>query len=385
MRRKLRVNILCLLGVLLTIAGVAGMLDGPNVSQYAALPPEGDLLGPLEKMETAWEDTSRPVSVHETTGGISLTAGAKSQDDVNLYQVGGNFFQVYPRTFVSGRPLSRGDSGKNVIVLDERLAFLLFGDQEAEGKTVRIGEAVYTVAGVAAHRRRIGEKSEYTAWIPVNTGNAPKAEIAILTLGGRSADAERTLFEASCADALGSGQAFDLTRERIRGCIILLFALAGWCLFQMARGVRALKKVCRTWYDRTREDLKAHYPRQILGRMLARCLGAALLWGMLIGAYALLVMGAARLMMVFPEWVPEELVSASAIARRFWDLTGMAASPVQFRTPELAEIRFWSGLIRWGVAAFLLGAWLGGKRTADRRKAEVQRTEKAPETDAQES
>ena len=38
MRRKLRVNILCLLGVLLTIAGVAGVLDGPNVSQYAALP-----------------------------------------------------------------------------------------------------------------------------------------------------------------------------------------------------------------------------------------------------------------------------------------------------------------------------------------------------------
>ena len=385
MRRKLRGNVLCLIGLLLIVAGVTGLLSGPEASQYAAYPPEGDLLQPLAKMETAWEEMARPVSIHETTGGVSLTAGEKSQGDVNLYQVGGSFFQVYPRAFVSGRPLARGDSGKQVIVLDEQLAFLLFGDQEVPGKTVRIGETAYTVVGVAAHRRRIGEMSAYTAWIPVNTQNAPKAEVAVLTLGGRSADAERTLFEASASEALGNGQAVELTRERIRGCIILLFALVSLCIYWMTRWGRSLKRTCRTWYDRTREDLKAHYPRQILGRILLRCLGAVLLWGMLIGVAALLVIGAARLMMVFPEWVPEELVSASAIGKRFWDLTGMAASPVRFQTPEMAEIRFWSGLIRWGTVSFLIGAWLGGKRAADRRRWEAEQAEAPQETDAQEA
>ena len=197
--------------------------------------------------------------------------------------------------------------------------------------------------------------------------------------------AERTLFEASASEALGNGQAVELTRERIRGCIILLFALVSLCIYWMTRWVRSLKRTCRTWYDRTREDLKTHYPRQILGRLLLRCLGAVLLWGMLIGAAALLVMGAARLMMVFPEWVPEELVSASAIGKRFWDLTGMAASPVRFQTPEMAEIRFWSGLIRWGTVSFLIGAWLGGKRAADRRRWEAEQAEAPQKTDAQEA
>ena len=89
MRRKLRGNVLCLIGLLLIIAGVTGLLSGPEASQYAAYPPEGDLLQPLAKMETAWEEMARPVSIHETTGGVSLTAGEKSQGDVNLYQVGG--------------------------------------------------------------------------------------------------------------------------------------------------------------------------------------------------------------------------------------------------------------------------------------------------------
>ena len=49
MRRKLRGNVLCLIGLLLIIAGVTGLLSGPEASQYAAYPPEGDLLQPLAK------------------------------------------------------------------------------------------------------------------------------------------------------------------------------------------------------------------------------------------------------------------------------------------------------------------------------------------------
>ena len=67
---------------------------------------------------------------------------------------------------------------------------------------------------------------------------------------------------------------------------------------------------------------------------------------------------ATKPMTVFPEWVPENLVSPEAIAGRFRELTASAAAPVQFRTPELAEIRLWSGILRWGTVLALLGGIL---------------------------
>ena len=113
----------------------------------------------------------------------------------------------------------------------------------------------------------------------------------------------------------------------------------------------------RKWIAEIRSRLKVRYPRQIAGLIAGRGMEILLLAAVTTGAFALLTVWASGLLTEFPEWVPENLVSPEAISQRFRELTAAAAAPLQFRTPELAEIRFGSGLVRWGIVTSLLG-WI---------------------------
>ena len=65
---------------------------------------------------------------------------------------------------------------------------------------------------------------------------------------------------------------------------------------------------------------------------------------------------------VFPEWVPENIVEWSSIAKVFWNLTASAAEPVRVGTRELRVIEFGGGLLRWGTVLALLGMAMRGNR-----------------------
>ena len=82
---------------------------------------------------------------------------------------------------------------------------------------------------------------------------------------------------------------------------------------------------------------------------------AMLLTGLTVAAgYGIAVL-AVEPIRFFPNWVPESLGDFSAWVSRFWDLTAEAARPVSLQTPELAEICFWEGFVRWGLLLALLG------------------------------
>ena len=75
-------------------------------------------------------------------------------------------------------------------------------------------------------------------------------------------------------------------------------------------------------------------------------------------------------MYVFTEWIPDVLVELSSITERFWQLTSAAAAPIAIRTKEYAEVRFWSGLVRWGAIFALTGALGDGPLRAARERQE---------------
>ena len=129
-------------GLLLLMAGLIGLYSGPEISQYVFLPGgEGTKYGELlSETEKKWEGSIPAGSLHGLVSGVSLTAGNRSEGEVTLYETMGGFFEIYPRRFRTGRPLTRGDAGKRVIVLDEGLGFALFGgDRDPVGERVRIG------------------------------------------------------------------------------------------------------------------------------------------------------------------------------------------------------------------------------------------------------
>jgi hypothetical protein len=121
------------------------------------------------------------------------------------------------------------------------------------------------------------------------------------------------------------------------------------------------------WIRGLKEEMRYCYPRQMIWKFLGRGLQMLLLTAAGVAAAAVLVYWGSQMMTAFPEWVPENLVKPEAIAVRFRELTTEAANPLRFVTPELAEIRFWSGMIRWGIVLALTGwviASLSGRRKA---------------------
>ena len=357
MRKKKHFPILTVFGILLLLAGLIGLYSGPEISQYVFLPDSGtgDYREKLAAAEERWEGAFPAISLHGTADQVSLTTSGRSQGEVTLYEVQEGYFEVYPRRFTAGRPLSRGDRGNRMIVLDDALSFALFGDQDPVGREIQIDEKKFEIAGVAEHRRGIGDTGAYTAWVPLGAEGLPACRTMVLSAGGKAGSSLQTLFESGARDAFGKGQAIYLHKERSRGTILLRAAVIVLAIRLLAVWIRLLVRWFSGWIGEIREKLKTRYPRQMPGTLLGRGAEMLLLTAATIGACIALVVWGTQPMLIFPEWVPEVLVSPEAVIQRFRELTAAAAAPLQFRTPELAEIRFWSGMIRWGLMTALLG------------------------------
>ncbi len=186
MKEKLRLPWGTVLGLLLVVAGLAGLYSGPEMSQYVFLPGSEDYGTSLARAEEAWGNAFSAVSLHGTAEGVSLTAGNGSGDGITLCEVMGGYFEVYPRRFSAGRPLTRGDGKDRVIVLDEALSFRLFGDRDPLDQEVSLEGKKYRVVGVAEHRWSAGDTGSFAAWIPLGAEGAPACTVMTLSAGGKS-------------------------------------------------------------------------------------------------------------------------------------------------------------------------------------------------------
>lgn len=68
--------------------------------------------------------------------------------EANTIVTGGDFFLFHPLTLLSGSYYSDDDLMQDRVVLDETLAWQLFGSSDVEGMAVSIGGNIFTVAGV---------------------------------------------------------------------------------------------------------------------------------------------------------------------------------------------------------------------------------------------
>ena len=358
--KRFRLSFVLLLGLVLLIAGIIGLSGGPAVLQYAFLPPAdtSGLTTALNELQTVQAASFPLITLHGQKDGVTLTADKKSQNDVTLYLTGPGWHEVYPRWYLSGRPISRMDveQGGKVIVLDQETAFLFFGDTDPLGKTVSLDGVSLEVVGVATHTRRIGEAGKYAAWAPLGLVNA---DLMVLSAPDSGDASLLTVFQNAAAEAFGAGTLISLPKEGARATMILRWTGLVLALWALMRCVRWFVGFAREQWRKIRLESQKRYAGRLLPYAALRLLPAALLAAGLIGVGAVLAILAVNPATRFPEWVPESLGDFSSWAARFWNLTAEAGKTVTLKTPELAEVRFWAGLIRWGTVLTLLSQWKG--------------------------
>ncbi len=388
-KRKLRGKWLLALGALLMAVALGMLQTQPSVLQYCIIAPQEEAAAAPDaaqaEQQTETQQESAPSQsalsglisswnarveedLAEVLESASIAArdygfafsGAGGSGTATLTAVGENWFSVYPRYLVSGRLMSADElrDGARVIVLDEPLAFKLFPTADPlEGK-VQIGAAWYSVIGVVRYARGVGEYEQHQAYIPLASAAKDALQMEIVEVSGRPlprSGASRT-FETAAETWNAGGTFVDTDKEVMRGSIIARVLAIVLGMYLILYLLRRVNRRAAAFGSGIRARLKTEYLRVMLPSLLPRGLLLGALYALLIGAaYGVLTL-AIEPMYVFTEWIPDVLVELSSITERFWQLTSAAARPVFIRTREYAEIRFWSGMLRWGAVAFLTGA-----------------------------
>ncbi|MGO9261082.1 MAG: ADOP family duplicated permease [Bryobacteraceae bacterium] len=105
---------------------------------------------------------------------------------IQIYQVSGAYFQILGIPLVAGRNFTSGDTGRQVVLLNQTAARQLWGGQEAVGKTIESNNKTWQVAGVVkdAYTSDLNTVNPTLYWPITGSFGVPK-----LLLGDSSAAA----------------------------------------------------------------------------------------------------------------------------------------------------------------------------------------------------
>ena len=369
--------------VLMALAGL-GMLLGTTGSalQYCvAAPDPGEKGESYRKLAVSaghvgeeLKDALEWVALGGASEEVTLTAG-KNSEAASLVAMGEGWLEVYPRFIVQGRRIGETElaEGAKLIMLDEGLAFKLFGEELPPEAKVTLNEAEYQVVGTVRHAgsllggRGVGDGQAYDAYVPLLSVAASGVELDTLTLSAKPQDdgsGAAQLFSEAAGQWLAGGTFINLKREAMRRTILprIVLLIAG--LYVMVGLFKRMTLLAEGWVEGFRRALKGSYLKPLIPRLVGLIALILLGYGALIGLTWLLMVFSAQPLYVFTEWVPENIVEWSSIRKVFWSLVSDSARLIRVGSRELRAIEFWGGLTRWGTVLLLLGGAMRGRRAA---------------------
>ena len=95
------------------------------------------------------------------TGSVTAS-GERGSSEAAVIAVGGGFFDFHPLRLLSGCYLRENDLGTDRVVLDEELAWRLFGGTELDGMELRLNGQLFSIAGVVERENDAASRAAYT-------------------------------------------------------------------------------------------------------------------------------------------------------------------------------------------------------------------------------
>jgi len=185
------VNILCLAAFFLCLfisasirtpmrsqqaAGVWGGQSGERFAQLSAFFPDSNYFNEdnIRNLRAALDNSLRLASMESAPGRTLYTDAWSTEGEVSIISergpltnakviaVGGDFFMFHPLVLRDGSYLSPNDVMKDRIVIDEDLAWRLFGAARVAGFNVMINNQPFIIAGVIARESDFANRIAYT-------------------------------------------------------------------------------------------------------------------------------------------------------------------------------------------------------------------------------
>ena len=101
------------------------------------------------------------IDAWSTTGKVNVSSDL-GKGEASVIAVGGDFFQFHPMWLLSGNYIAESDFMKDRVLLDEDLAWMLFGGTELSGLEMKINGYPFVVAGVIKRETDHFSRLSYT-------------------------------------------------------------------------------------------------------------------------------------------------------------------------------------------------------------------------------
>ena len=354
---------LCVIGLGLMICGTIVAYQVPDEIQYIISIPENreeietvvqearkTLLGISDRVESACVSGKTQNMIASTN--VSASA-------VTVYAVDTGYDDLLHRKMILGRLISNRDieESRNVIMIDQKTAYMLFPAGDALDQTIWLGDDPWTVIGIISNRSQLGEANNSSVYIPLPA--AIKRETIMQTLeirvSYRSRDSSVTQIREVLTDWRPGGSFYDLFREKVSAFIPLFWiaVVVGCCLIRWL--FSNLLKYTKCQYEIFQEKLRRHYAYQLTGWICRKLLIVVLMVTVLCTAVYGVISLLRQTALLFPEWIPEKPVSIASYINRFWELHHADSVSVQYTSQGVRSVILASRLIQWGCLVLLTG------------------------------
>ena len=357
---------LLVVGAVMMLISLGSLLATRDLLQYAVVP-RGEMDAAVSQLLTVKRevadtlaDCTSALAVGGVTEKASVSAGSVNQTCA-VYAVGEGWFEADPVFLTAGRRLTETELklGDKVAMVDEQLAFQLFGSELPEDAKATIDGVEYAVVGAYRHRRSVGEAAQYSAYVPLLSANQNARDELLFIAVPVANTGARTMFESTMrANWEQDGSFISLGKEALRQRMIVRMLLLVFGLSVIFRLMRRMNGAAARSWTRFQERLRWNYFRTAAPTLLA-FLGICLIgYGALLALLYALAAFSIQPLYTFTEWVPENVVEWSSLKAVFWNLAGDSAKLVRVGTRELRIVEFWGRILRWGALSALYGALL---------------------------
>lgn len=357
---------LLVVGAVMMLISLGNLLAARELLQYAVVP-RGEMDAAVSQLLTVKRevadtlaDCTSALAVGGVTEKASVSAGGVNQTCA-VYAVGEGWFEADPVFLTAGRRLAETELklGDKVAMVDEQLAFQLFGSELPEDAKATIDGVEYAVVGAYRHRRSVGEAAQYSAYVPLLSANQNARDELLFIAVPVANTGARTMFESTMrANWEQDGSFISIGKEALRQRMIVRMLLLVFGLSVIFRLMRRMNGAAARSWTRFQERLRWNYFRTAAPSLMA-FLGICLIgYGALLALLYALAAFSIQPLYTFTEWVPENVVEWSSLKAVFWSLAGDSAKLVRVGTRELRIVEFWGKILRWGTLGALYGALL---------------------------
>ena len=120
------------------------------------------MLDDLNAAGVEWKEDLYPFIDAWSAEGKMKISGEKTATEAPVLAVGGQFFEFHPLRLLSGSYIAEGDLSPDRVILDEELAWELFGGTELTGMSVQVNGAEFIIGGVVEREKDSASRRAYT-------------------------------------------------------------------------------------------------------------------------------------------------------------------------------------------------------------------------------